>query len=54
MSKIILQFHKPMVIGWGAHIENGEVPTIRMEAKESLQIVIDEQEGTVSLVEGKE
>jgi len=51
---IILQFQKPMTVGWGAHIEKGQVPLIKMEAKKSLQIVIDEQAGTISMVEGKD
>lgn len=50
---IVLQFHKPMVVGFGAYIEKGEVPTVRIETKEALQIVIDEQKGTISIVEGK-
>ena len=51
---IIIQFQKPMTVGWGAHIEKGQVPIVKMEAKKSLQIVIDEQAGTISMVEGKD
>lgn len=50
---VIIQLQKPITIGWAADLNKGEVPLVKMEAKKSLQIRIDEEKGTVSLIEGK-
>lgn len=49
---IIVQLQRPMTIAWGADIAKGEVPLVKLEAKKSLQIKIDEERGTVCLIEG--
>ena len=49
---IIVQLQKPMTIAWGADISKGQVPLVKLEAKKSLQILIDEERSTVCLIEG--
>lgn len=51
---IIIQLQKPVTVAWGADTTKGEVPIVKMEAKKSLQIKIDEERATVCLIEGKQ
>jgi len=51
---IVLQFHKPMTVAWGADLGKGHVPMVKMQSKQALQIIVDEDKGTVSMIESKE